>query len=419
MSLSVYSAGEDTEPKGFLDFVNDYFDTPEVTEPGQEEVEELPYAELEPGATLFAITPEEINNGALKINFNVTGTSTTGTENTIVTTGWNYTSSDMSYQYPGNTVVREPRITASQTFNAVMETIGTTSAIGETGDSLSFYISNLFMMYDVRIWDNNFSTYEDYTYYFNGEYTSLFVYYKDISGIYSRYEVKDLKYTTASNGRFSVMFNTNILPYDIYGIKLELKFNAADSFDIPANYFKASDNDGSERFDYTPSLTAGNKNGILDISEIDTTTGFLDGILTGVRNIWDAIVNLPSNIVNGLGNILKSLFVPSEEELSNWMNTFDSFFADHFGFVYQGASVVVETFQVLYDSANDVSDTITIPEFTYNFDGAEFNFGGYVVDVIPEGFESVVDVLKFIVNIVMSLAFLNVSLKYFDKFMHR
>ena len=162
------------------------------------------------------------------------------------------------------------------------------------------------------------------------------------------------------------------------------------------------------------------------------------GILGWVKNIFNNIVNLPSNIANKisgffseLGNKItalgdkildgiKSLFVPSEDDLIGMKEDFDELLSSRFGVLYDSAAIVDNFADSFYNSPAmmDMADVIEVPVVTVNLAGADFSFGGFAVDIVPEQFEGVIYILRTIVSIVCTLMFVNALRKRLEGVLH-
>ena len=144
-------------------------------------------------------------------------------------------------------------------------------------------------------------------------------------------------------------------------------------------------------------------------------TGVIGGIFGWIKRIFSAISDIPNQIGNKLtafGNWLidqiKGLFVPSEETIIELKDKFEALLADRFGAAYQSIEVVEQFGQAMGISTySDTVDTITFPSVTVPLAGTEFTFGGWEVDLVPKGFEGLITPLKLIVDLVCTIACVN------------
>lgn len=141
----------------------------------------------------------------------------------------------------------------------------------------------------------------------------------------------------------------------------------------------------------------------------DPNTGLLSGI-------WDAIKNLPAQIASLIETVLTSLFVPSDEFLDNFWNISIPESQDKLGALSQCLDIVFRSWDKI--SASDETDTIALPETSIPLpDNNTFTFGGYDVQIVPNGFEFIVGVLKTIIGILVTIAFVNGLRKRYDEVM--
>lgn len=148
-------------------------------------------------------------------------------------------------------------------------------------------------------------------------------------------------------------------------------------------------------------------------------TGWLEGI-------WSGISELPGKIINGLIDGLKGLFIPSENDILDMKSRWESLLSDRFGAVYDSISIIDDWANAFSFSGStygsnteiiekeeggyiqdDSGGKVYIPEIKLNLAGADFAFGGWAVQIIPDGFEGLVVVLKMIVNVSCTLMFVN------------
>lgn len=123
----------------------------------------------------------------------------------------------------------------------------------------------------------------------------------------------------------------------------------------------------------------------------------LNGIIAWLKKIKDSISNLASEIASTIGSKLEYLFVPNDARILEIKEEFEQELKGRFGVLFDAVDIVdmvAGTF--VYKGTNT---TITLPSVTVDLAGTPFTFGGYEVDVIPDGFEGLVDALRLVVNI--------------------
>ena len=148
----------------------------------------------------------------------------------------------------------------------------------------------------------------------------------------------------------------------------------------------------------------------------DKLDGVQDSINQGVENVTtkqDTIIDKISSGFANIGNQVKKavtdavteLFVPSEEDMVAQYDKWDSLMADRFGAVYESSQIIddfVESIQV-----SDTQDTINFPVVSVDLVGTTFEFGGWEVDVVPDGFQWLVDILKMVSNVGCTVLFID------------
>lgn len=98
--------------------------------------------------------------------------------------------------------------------------------------------------------------------------------------------------------------------------------------------------------------------------------GILEAIVGWLSNLFDAIVNLPVRIVDGLLDGLKGLFVPSEADVTALKDKYDTLLRDRLGFIYQGFDATVDGIQTIVagmEAADEYS--FTVPEISFTLNG--------------------------------------------------
>lgn len=146
--------------------------------------------------------------------------------------------------------------------------------------------------------------------------------------------------------------------------------------------------------------------------------GLLESISNWLSGIFDSIVELPLKIWEFIENGLKALFVPDSEYIASYKDKWDTLLSDRLGVVYQSGQLLVDLgnriIGLLY---SDTEEYITLPLVSLESVGIPFEFGGYEVKVIPDGFDSIVMVTKVLSVIIGLLLFLNGMRKRYDKVM--
>lgn len=128
--------------------------------------------------------------------------------------------------------------------------------------------------------------------------------------------------------------------------------------------------------------------------------GLLASLVQGIKELPDKILLK-----------IQSLFVPDAEDILEIKEKFESMLSDRFGLAYDAVEIVDN-----YASAfvyTESKSSISVPSVTVDLAGVPYTVGGWEVKLIPDGFESVVEVLKLIINVVCTGLFVNAVRKRF------
>lgn len=163
------------------------------------------------------------------------------------------------------------------------------------------------------------------------------------------------------------------------------------------------------------------------VNESSEDTGLLKGIIEwlkgikeGITNLFNSIAELPSKLWNLISEGLKSLFVPTENDITTFKNNMQGLLSEKLGAVYQVLDITFNSWDRIQD--NDNTDTITLPKTTIElgnqYDGSiPYSFGGVNVKIVPDGFEWLATTIKSIIGIVCTVLFVNGLRKRYDDVM--
>lgn len=202
-------------------------------------------------------------------------------------------------------------------------------------------------------------------------------------------------------------------------------------------YYDSREAMGATSFDYgrytTSEFVAGGGSFVLESSVttaglLASIVGWLNGILQALNNIWNSVTSGFSNVVSAITSLpqklwtliengLKALFVPTEDQLQEYHDKWSELMSDRFGALYQCMDLVDQFFTDIQDYSS--TGVIEMPGVTVDLAGTPWTFGGYEIDVVPEGFEFLADSLKLIVDIVCTLAFINAMKNRFERLLDR
>lgn len=150
--------------------------------------------------------------------------------------------------------------------------------------------------------------------------------------------------------------------------------------------------------------------------KVDHVSDLLEGVEDQMEEsnnklgqIVEDIKSLPERIMDGI----KGLFVPDAESMAEQQEKWNQLLSDRFGAVYEAGEITNEIAAAF--SLQDVKDTITFPTVTVPLGEVDWTFGGWEVDVVPDGLEFLIDILKKIIDIVCTFAFINAMKNRFDR----
>lgn len=165
--------------------------------------------------------------------------------------------------------------------------------------------------------------------------------------------------------------------------------------------------------DYQVIVTLGTENLKYTIEYEESTNSLLDNIIGWLSDIKDSIVNLPALIWDKISEGLKSLFIPSEEDMTAIKTDWENLFRDRFGALYEAGEIIssfMDNFTYLGEQT-----TVDVPSVNVNLGSANFAFGGWTIDLVPAKFAFFVDVLKSAISIICTLLFVNTLRNKFNK----
>lgn len=148
-----------------------------------------------------------------------------------------------------------------------------------------------------------------------------------------------------------------------------------------------------------------------------TGTGTDAVTATGLKGWLDTIrltlVSGFSDLVDGLLSGISSLFVPSAEAMAAQQDKWTTLLSDRFGAVYDSVALIDNIAGAFTLGATQTQ--IRFPLITIPFGDVSWEFGGWMVDVVPDGFQVLVDALKVGIDILCTLAFVNAMKYRFDR----
>lgn len=172
-------------------------------------------------------------------------------------------------------------------------------------------------------------------------------------------------------------------------------------------------NNSSFNDNYQVSITLCADNFKYSVDYEESTNSLLDNIIGWLSDIKDSIVNLPQLIWGYISDGLKSLFIPTEEEMTAIKTDWENLFRDRFGALYE-AGEIISTFMDNFTYMGEQT-TVDVPTVNINLAGTAFSFGGWTIDLVPSKFAFLVGMLKSVVSIICTLLFVNTLRNKFNK----
>lgn len=167
---------------------------------------------------------------------------------------------------------------------------------------------------------------------------------------------------------------------------------------------------GDDRFQYSIEVES------QEAGLLKEGNSLLSGIKNGIGNLFSAITDLPAKIWGFFEDGLKALFVPNQVDMEIYKDSWQILLEDRFGAVYQVSEMLVDSWDGIKEA--DETNTIYFPETTISLpDDVSFTFGGYDVQIVPNGFEFFVEFVKLAVGMVCTYLFVNGLLKRYEEIM--
>jgi hypothetical protein len=111
---------------------------------------------------------------------------------------------------------------------------------------------------------------------------------------------------------------------------------------------------------------------------LNSIIAFLQSIINGIGNIATAIVELPGKIANLIIEGIKSLFIPSEEDLNGLKDKYQALLSERLGFIWQAGEWIISFGSDLLSALSGGSEA----EFV--FPGVGFDMNGEHYQLIAE-----------------------------------
>lgn len=295
--------------------------------------------------------------------------------------------------------------------------------------------------YNIRF--NNFYhslllSYKDTQFYVrNPGYISIIVMDRQLNEqVITSYSLDHVNNTPIINLEFDIIPN-----FDVYRIFIRVDSYISDYvpqglFDSNGwvhitSYFGEINGDDNYQFSMeVQSEEAGLLSGLLEWiksikSKIDdmftnVSNGF-SNISSSITNVVNNIIELPSKLWTLISDGLKALFVPDSNKIAEYREDWDMLLSQRFGAIYESGEVISNVINNISASAVMTVESdgiITIPKVNLTEYGIPFEFGGYEVDIKPDGFEFLITVCKRVISISCTLMFVNTLRKRYESVVH-
>lgn len=417
-----------------FDYNTAWQDVLDITVP---KVEDLPEPDLTPsdpalpgtifdedsGASAWVLFPEDVTSGLVTYNLAyyvkdqlITSYTKSG-DNSF---NWSSISSPAySFRMPDEDEYASPPAKVTFTVTQGSDFIG---YLMSTGDTYDVEISGLRFNFYNEVYsssDDEVPTEKEYTLP-NGSYSNLYsVTGIDASGVerdIAEY-VDNVNVTVAGMGTstkvLNITFRVKSIPWNITSFSVTpIRLDMGD-WGIPHTKFHGTAADLNFW-----RIRSGFRNGNVSFTWVNTEQVAIDSIekntsdtATNTKGIWDVLVNLPGNILDGL----MGLFVPDDNFYIENQQRFEDLFRSRLGFIYQSVDILMDIWNRI-KAVTGEDDTIQVPYLSYTFnDGTVFEFGGWEVDLIPDGLEILQAISRSITTMILGIWMLNYGINYFDK----
>ena len=203
-----------------------------------------------------------------------------------------------------------------------------------------------------------------------------------------------------NDGTYSFSFKLDSAPCDITKIDIEIRYKFQEAFSggDTSKYWSSC-----SRIDHVFGFSSKSMVNLY-LNEPDTS-GFLKTIIEGIKSVGQSVTELPTKIWDKMSDGLKGLFVPTADDITAIKNDWDNLLSDRFGGMYQ----VIQLIDDYADSfkSPEQKNTITLPELSLPFGDSEFVFGGKDVQIVPDRFSFMIDIIKTIISIIATCFFVN------------
>lgn len=131
----------------------------------------------------------------------------------------------------------------------------------------------------------------------------------------------------------------------------------------------------------------------------------INNIKSTLSDVYDAVTSIPEDIYNFIIDALEYLFIPSEDSLNLFYDNMTTLFSTRFGALYESIVLVRDYFSTFVDCAS--TEYIEVEVMEFDLMGYIFSFGGWTVDLVPDGLEYLQETCKFAIDCVCTCLVIN------------
>lgn len=188
-------------------------------------------------------------------------------------------------------------------------------------------------------------------------YRVYYAYTKSFSGSPNRYLVSpQMGWFGTSSSSFYNRFRL-VLYFD--DSRLDVSYNKSDSGLIGGGSSSGTTEEGAQE-------------------RHEETKGLLNTIISWLKSIVTGITELPGKIVSALLDGLKTLFIPSEEDLQGFKDKYQMLLSERLGFIWQAGEWITSFGSEFLTSISGGSAAELV------FPGVSFPMNGEIIELIPE-----------------------------------
>ena len=209
-------------------------------------------------------------------------------------------------------------------------------------------------------------------------------------------DVNNEQHVLGSYTDMSAINTTFSSPADVVGVYIDVQYNMNGGIWV----------NSSMNF---PSIYKLSLSGNISVDTSGVNTGLLKSIIQWLRNILNAITALPQQIADKVIDGVKTLFIPTADDLAGVFETATGKLEERLGFIAQITTWLFDMFQSIISSTVALNDSITIPKLAIPWSNmptwAQVSGNEIViwnemtVKVIPDGAEDLQTFVKLVTSL--------------------